>query len=227
MGLDVAITPRLDDGLERGGWRNALVFDPLARYGGYSYYDIMLKPIASALSAVMAPDTQVWFAMGGAPWCERRQQGMHASTCTAQLSMDRAACQDHCCRAPVPCCHAPAGEMSATVMRHPVSWTTAAARLKADIVAGRDDAELLLPHIKVGVSTNFNSEWVTRAPCVHGGCLVCVGMLLRVCPAHVPTHCLPAAPAHAPAARAVRVCAHAARRRQRVPGPAARGHEEC
>lgn len=40
MDLDIAITPHLDDGLEYGGWRNALVFDPLAKYGGYSYYDV-------------------------------------------------------------------------------------------------------------------------------------------------------------------------------------------
>jgi hypothetical protein len=66
QGFDLAITPHLDDGLELGGWRNALVFDPLAKYGGYSYYEIMLKPIASALSAVITAQTQVWFAMQGA-----------------------------------------------------------------------------------------------------------------------------------------------------------------
>lgn len=124
MGLDIAITPHLDDGLERGelsiypvchqhmscrcradfaelpqerllystvcqplasdllhdriglaalpmsllccvlkppagGWRNALVFDPLAKYGGFSYYEIMLRPIAQALNAVITPNTQV------------------------------------------------------------------------------------------------------------------------------------------------------------------------
>jgi hypothetical protein len=49
----------LDDGLEMGGWRNALVFDPLVKYGDFSYYDVMLKPLASALNAVIGPDTKV------------------------------------------------------------------------------------------------------------------------------------------------------------------------
>ncbi len=40
MGLDIAITPHLDDGLEYGGWRNALWFNPLQKYGGFSYYDV-------------------------------------------------------------------------------------------------------------------------------------------------------------------------------------------
>jgi hypothetical protein len=40
QGLDIAITPHLDDGLEYGGWRNALWFDPLQKYGGFSYYDV-------------------------------------------------------------------------------------------------------------------------------------------------------------------------------------------
>lgn len=39
LGLDIAITPHLDDGLEYGGWRNALWFDPLQKYGGFSYYE--------------------------------------------------------------------------------------------------------------------------------------------------------------------------------------------
>jgi hypothetical protein len=110
QGLDIAITPHLDDGLEYGGWRNALWFDPLQKYGGFSYYEVsvpcmgsalrcassgkacrawavraphlnpllsctppapvqvMLKPIAQALNAVIEPTTQVWFAMQGACW---------------------------------------------------------------------------------------------------------------------------------------------------------------
>lgn len=45
---------------------------------------------------------------------------------------------------------------SATVVREPQAWTKTVARLKAEIVAGRDDADLLMPNLKVGVSTNFN-----------------------------------------------------------------------
>lgn len=48
------------------------------------------------------------------------------------------------------------GEMSATVVRHPAAWTALVPRIKADIVAGRDDADAILPNLKVGVSTNFN-----------------------------------------------------------------------
>ena len=58
LDLDISITPHLDDGLEMGGWRNALVFDPLAKYAGYSYYDVVLRPIASALNAVITPDAR-------------------------------------------------------------------------------------------------------------------------------------------------------------------------
>lgn len=49
-----------------GGWRNALVFDPLAKYGGTSYYELMLQPIAKALGAVITNETQVraWWGVG-------------------------------------------------------------------------------------------------------------------------------------------------------------------
>ena len=33
-----------------GGWRNGLLFDPLQQYGNYSYADVMLYPLAAALS---------------------------------------------------------------------------------------------------------------------------------------------------------------------------------
>jgi hypothetical protein len=46
--------------------------------------------------------------------------------------------------------------MSATVVRHPKAWTGLVSRLKADITAGREDAALLTPNLKLGVSTNFN-----------------------------------------------------------------------
>jgi hypothetical protein len=42
------------------------------------------------------------------------------------------------------------GEMSATVVRHPRSWTSLVSRLKNDIVTLRDDADLLMPNLKVG-----------------------------------------------------------------------------
>ncbi|KAF8073017.1 rpsQ [Scenedesmus sp. PABB004] len=71
LGLDIAITPHLDDGLEQGGWRNALNFDPLASYAGFTYYDIMLRPIAQALNAVITPTTQARRPQrGGGPWTQ-------------------------------------------------------------------------------------------------------------------------------------------------------------
>jgi len=38
---------------------------PLSRYGGFSYTDVMLKPLADAMAAALAPQTRVWFAMQG------------------------------------------------------------------------------------------------------------------------------------------------------------------
>lgn len=45
-GLDIAISPHLDDGLGLGGWRNGLVFDPLEKYGaqGLSYALLPVPP---------------------------------------------------------------------------------------------------------------------------------------------------------------------------------------
>ncbi|KAK9785590.1 hypothetical protein WJX73_003263 [Symbiochloris irregularis] len=65
QGLSIAITPHLDDGLGLGGWRNGLRFDPLEKYGDYSYVDFMLYPLADALNAVLQEDTEVDFGMQG------------------------------------------------------------------------------------------------------------------------------------------------------------------
>eukprot|EP00884_Botryococcus_braunii_P003248 jgi/Botrbrau1/12924/Bobra.92_1s0004.1 len=64
-GMDIVLAPHLDDGYGLGGWRNGLIFDPLAKYGDYSYLDFMLNPLADALNAVMTPHTRVWIAMQG------------------------------------------------------------------------------------------------------------------------------------------------------------------
>lgn len=43
---EVLVSPHLDDGTRTGHWRNMLVFDPLAKdAGGFSYDDIMIKPV--------------------------------------------------------------------------------------------------------------------------------------------------------------------------------------
>lgn len=64
-GLSIALTPHLDDGLGQGRWRNILVFDPLRSYGGHSYADVVLYPLADALSAVARPGTKIYFGMQG------------------------------------------------------------------------------------------------------------------------------------------------------------------
>ncbi len=46
-----------------GGWRNGLLFDPLMKYGNYSYADVMLYPLAAALAAASDPDTKIYLAM--------------------------------------------------------------------------------------------------------------------------------------------------------------------
>ena len=46
-----------------GGWRNGLRFDPLVKYGNWSYVDFFLFPLADALNAALQPDTKVYFGM--------------------------------------------------------------------------------------------------------------------------------------------------------------------
>jgi hypothetical protein len=65
LGFDIAYTPHLDDGLNAGQWRNAMLIDPLAKYGGMSYFDVVLEPLARAASETIKPSTRVWFALQG------------------------------------------------------------------------------------------------------------------------------------------------------------------
>ena len=48
-GYTLYIRPHLDDGTAQGAWRNGLLFKPKDKYDGFSYYDIMLAPLADAL----------------------------------------------------------------------------------------------------------------------------------------------------------------------------------
>lgn len=59
----IAFTPHLDP--TTGGWRNAMLINPLMKYGGFSYTDIMLLPLAQAMNSVMADNLTVWFALQG------------------------------------------------------------------------------------------------------------------------------------------------------------------
>lgn len=63
MGFDIAFTPHLDDGLNNGQWRNAMRINPVERYGGMSYFDVVLGPLADAMAATLLPNTRV----GGRP----------------------------------------------------------------------------------------------------------------------------------------------------------------
>lgn len=73
--------------------------------------------------------------------------------------------------------------MSATVVRQPEAWIKSMERLKADIVAGRDDADVLTPNLKVGVSTNFNKLVSCRqaARAYYRVHMACTYMLLTKC----------------------------------------------
>lgn len=116
LNLGISIVPHLDDGGGSKAWRNGLVFNPLEQYGGLSYMDIMLHPIADALAAAMRPEpagfrpaTRVWFAMQG--------------------------------------------EMSATIMRYPLEYISAAQQLKQRIAQARPSAEeLVAAHQQAGVT---------------------------------------------------------------------------
>jgi hypothetical protein len=50
-------------GCDAGGWRNGLLFDPLKKYGNFSYTEIMLNPLADAMAAAATSGTNIYFAM--------------------------------------------------------------------------------------------------------------------------------------------------------------------
>lgn len=62
LGFDIAFTPHLDDGLNNGQWRNAMLINPLQKYGGMSYFDFVIKPLADVMAATLQPNTKVCVA---------------------------------------------------------------------------------------------------------------------------------------------------------------------
>lgn len=64
---EVLIAPHLDDGTKTGHWRNMLLMDPEKKDKyGFSYVDIMIKPILSAVKAVYnTPGKRFLFGMQG------------------------------------------------------------------------------------------------------------------------------------------------------------------
>jgi hypothetical protein len=74
-GLTVSVRPHLDDASPARAWRDGLAFDPLADYGGWSYKQIMLNPVADALALALketraereraAKPAKVYFSLQG------------------------------------------------------------------------------------------------------------------------------------------------------------------
>ncbi|KAI8466523.1 MAG: hypothetical protein J3K34DRAFT_433415 [Monoraphidium minutum] len=62
--MDVAILAHLDN-MKEYTWRNILQFDPKASYGGHSYKDVVLRPMAEAVNAAVKPSTKVIFTLNG------------------------------------------------------------------------------------------------------------------------------------------------------------------
>lgn len=60
------------DSQDGSQWRNLLNVDPTAKYGGWSYEDIVVRPASEALKAVIKPNTKVRMTQG----CELRTGGV-------------------------------------------------------------------------------------------------------------------------------------------------------
>ena len=65
LGFDIAVNTRVDDGRQLGGWRNTINFNPLKKYGNYSYLEAILYPIADAMLAATTPTTRLSFTLQG------------------------------------------------------------------------------------------------------------------------------------------------------------------
>lgn len=63
LGLDIFITPHVDDGGTASIWRNALKLNPIATYGTWTYLSMLIRPMVEALSQVATKGMKVWFCM--------------------------------------------------------------------------------------------------------------------------------------------------------------------
>lgn len=63
--MSIHVTPLLSDGTGRAAWQNLLKLNPLAKYEGFSYFEIMLRPLAHAINGAVQEDTKVFFALQG------------------------------------------------------------------------------------------------------------------------------------------------------------------
>lgn len=71
----------LDDGMDKGTWRNAMIFNPNQKYGALSFWEAVGKPTALAIKDANYKKRDVYYAMqvgrgwGGMPYFQRLQQG--------------------------------------------------------------------------------------------------------------------------------------------------------
>jgi len=63
-GVGIAVLAHLDN-MKEYTWRNVLQFSPTAKYNGYSYADVVLKPMATAVNKAIRPGTEVIFTLQG------------------------------------------------------------------------------------------------------------------------------------------------------------------
>ena len=76
-GFNIVVHIHLDDGLDKGTWRNVMIFDPIAKYGGVTYFDTVVKPTAEAAKAANKNGAPIYFAMQ----VSRRQDQKHLCIC--------------------------------------------------------------------------------------------------------------------------------------------------
>lgn len=53
----------LDDGLDKGTWRNSIIFNPGQKYGALTYWEAVAKPTAMALKDANYKKRDVYYAM--------------------------------------------------------------------------------------------------------------------------------------------------------------------
>jgi hypothetical protein len=63
--MDIYVLPHIDSGGGVRTWRNWVDFDPLEKYGGYSYADLMIGSIVGALAETATLHTRTELALSG------------------------------------------------------------------------------------------------------------------------------------------------------------------
>lgn len=61
--FNIVVHIHLDDGIDKGTWRNVMIFNPIQKYGAYNYYDTVVAPTAAAVKAANYRGKPVYFAM--------------------------------------------------------------------------------------------------------------------------------------------------------------------